>query len=841
MPKVPRDLETICLKCLQKEPHKRYVAASALAEDLDRFLSGQPIAARPTGVWERVVKWARRRPAAAALVVVLMFAWIAPVVTGLIFNAYAQRHARGAKKANEDALKLVLDLETARNQAAKDREAARLASAEAERDRAAAKVERERADIASKRIGKDIYVADLRLAQKAWDEARIGRVLELLDGQHPERTVGVDLRGFEWHYLKRLCHTELFTLQAPNGFTGGFWIAYSPDGTRLVTCGSSSVLRTWDAATGRELHDFKGHSRNDAVWRAVFSPDSKWIASGTGEFGNAHKGEVKLWDADTGKLVRDLQTEGGAITGLAFNADGTRLAAATGDKMIKVWDPASGELVHKMPTQRKVTGISYSSAANQLAWCTEYNTSAGNSAGDVVIMDMATSKYIGGATGYLGRLNGVSFSPDGKRIAACGDMGVKIWNVGGGDEMFFRGEAPGYGERGVTWSPDGKRLAAGSFNQIKIWDLATGQELNTIKGHLSYILSVAFSPDGKRIASTDGTPKVWDSSKGHEPLTVPGELGRWFNGIAFEPGGKELAVATGNGPIWLLDPATGKKLRTLEGHKNWAVALAYSADGKRLASASVDQTARVWDAATGKEINKLEDDEDGFNGIALSPDGRLIATGSGVRYTRVGEPRRRHGQVKLWDAVTGKPMRTLRINTADKERPLVTSVAFSHDGKWLAAGLTQYGRPVANPPTGHPPVQFYSGAVAVFDVATGQEVALLADSQEVHSVVFSRDSAQIACGGNNGWLKIWNTATWMERFNPKGHTEEVNGVAFSPDGKRVASVSRDNTVRLWDTATGQEILTLRGEVVMGVAFSPSGNRIAATGPKLRIWDATPRE
>jgi eukaryotic-like serine/threonine-protein kinase len=836
--KMPRDLETICLTCLQKEPHKRYATASALVEDLDRFLSGQAIAARPTRTWERIVKWARRRPAAAALVIVLMFAWIAPVVTGIIFNAYAQSWARTAKKSSEDALTLILDLEAARKEAANDRQAAGLANADAERDRAAAKADRERADIAAKRIGRDIYVADMRLAQQAWDETRLFRVLELLEGQRPEKTVGIDLRGFEWHYLKRLCHTERFTLDAPVG-AGGFCVGYNHDGTRLVTCGSNQVLKVWDAATGKELRFLRGHSLQDAVWVAVFSPDGKWIASGTGEYGNATKGEVKLWDAETGKLIRDLQTEGRGIMSLAFNSEGTRLAAATAEKAIKIWDPATGELVHTIPTPTKVNGIAYSPVANHLAWVTEYNAPAGNYLGELHFWDVTVNKPHGAISGYLGRLHRVAFSPDGKRIAVSGDMGVKVWDTASTKEIHhFAGTVHRFTSLDVKWSHDGKRLASGHGSQIKIWDATTGHELQTIKGHLRYVHSLAFSRDGRHLASTDGwQAKVWDTTKAQDPLTVPGEMGWWYGGVAFSPSGKELAVGTGTGPVRILDPGSGKTLRTLEGHTQWVLSLAYSGDGKRLVTASNDKTARIWDVEAGKQIRILEHTDE-VNGVAFSADGTLIATGSGERYQRSGATGERpRGEVKLWDAKSGKLIRAFAIVTVDRSRPLVTSIAISPDGNWLAAGLTQHARPKEGQPAG----EFHSGGVPVWEISTGKEVTFLSDYQEVHNLAFSRDGSRLAACGLHGSIKFWNIANWMERFTFKGHTEEANGVAFSPDSARVASVSRDQTVRVWDTSTGQETMALRADAIMRVAFSPDGHRIAATGPTLRIWDATPRE
>lgn len=191
----------------------------------------------------------------------------------------------------------------------------------------------------------------------------------------------------------------------------------------------------------------------------------------------------------------------------------------------------------------------------------------------------------------------------------------------------------------------------------------------------------------------------------------------------------------------------------------------------------------------------------------------------------------------LWDAATGRELRRFKVATVDKDRPFVTSVAFSPDGKWLAAGLTQHARPADTPQKW----QFYSGAIVVWDLATDKEIAFLPDFHHVNDVAFSKDGARIASACLSGTLKTWHTSTWKEDHVFKGHTTDVNSVAFSPEGKRLASTSDDGTVRLWDVATGQELFLFRAQTNRIVVFSPDGNRLVATGSFVKFWDATPRE
>jgi WD40 repeat protein/mono/diheme cytochrome c family protein len=293
----------------------------------------------------------------------------------------------------------------------------------------------------------------------------------------------------------------------------------------------------------------------------------------------------------------------------------------------------------------------------------------------------------------------------------------------------------------VAYSPDGKALASGGGDKIiRLWDVATGKQVATLDGHGSEVGSLAYSPDGKALAagSGDGTIKLWDTGTTKETATLKGHTGRVCS-VAFSPDGKTLASASvDEAVIKLWDVAAGKGKFSLKGHTGDVIVVTFSPDGKTLASGSVDKMIKLWDVATGQERATLIGHTGMVHDVAFSPDGKTLASCGGGGLDKPGE-------VKLWDVATGRERATLKGHTGG-----VVSVAFSPDGKTLASG----------------------GKGGGF--------------------------------GTPGEVKLWNTATGRELATLRGHTELVSCGAFSVDGKMFASGGLDNTIRLWDVATGKE-------------------------------------
>ena len=406
----------------------------------------------------------------------------------------------------------------------------------------------------------------------------------------------------------------------------------------------------------------------------------------------------------------------------------------------------------------------------------------------------------------------------------------------------------------VAFSPDGKTLASGSYDRtIRLWDVTTGRPIGQpLTGHNGEVTSVAFSPDGKTLASgsADASVRLWDVTTGRpigQPLT--GHNGE-VTSVAFSPDGKTLASGSYDGTVRLWDVATGRPIRQpLTVHNSWVFSVAFSPDGKTLASGNADGTVRLWDVATGRPVGQPLTGHTGeVFSVAFSPDGKTLASGNGSDRT-----------VRLWNVTTGRPIgQPLTGHTG-----WVFSVAFSPDGRTLASGSDDRtvrlwdvttGRPIGQPLTGH------TGAVtSVAFSPDGRTLASGSDDRTVRlwnvttsraightgavaSVAFSPDGRTLASGSDDETVRLWNVTSGRPIGQPlTGHTYGVTSVAFSPDGRTLASGSDDETVRLWNVTSGRPVgqpLTGHTDGVTSVAFSPDGRTLASGSidGTVRLWD-----
>jgi WD40 repeat protein/predicted Ser/Thr protein kinase/predicted Zn-dependent protease len=810
------DVETIAARALAKDKGGRYASAGELAADLRRHLAHQPILARPPSALYQLRKFARRHRALVSAVAGVLAALVAGAAIAVAY-ALREREQRQiavmktgeATHAQEVAKQKAIDEQNARAEAeqmARDEKAAR---AEAERKTEDEKRARGQAERHRQAARQNLYVANVRLARQAWEEGRLEQMRQLLSEAAAGLAGDEDLRGFEWHYLWRLTRPVEQVLRVPT--LGVRAVAFSPDGRQLATAGQGGVIRLWDTATGQGPRPLTGPDLY--IYGLAYSPDGRQLASA----GRTNTGGVvRVWDAASGRELKALPVQSQAARGVVFSPDVRRLAVACWNSPAegpggakgpfggRLWlfPLTDGGTVVTTPVLNvPLDGIASNPDGSRLA-------AAGPEDRKVRIWDAATAREVLTFPGQV-----VTFSPDGRYLASALEDVVSIREADTGKEVrALKGHAAPV--RGLAYSRDGKRLAScGDDETVRVWEADTGRMLDTFKGHTRPVLGLAFSPDGRIVASAsdDQTIRVWRVGTGHDAREVvrPGGLTR----LALSRDGLRLATGGPKEEVRIWDAASGAPLVTVPNAAPGArggpiVGLAFNRDGRRLAGAT-DHFVYVWDAATGQAIGTPQEVPPGTSALAYSPDGRLLAVA-------------RQGGVELRDA---EAMRWLRWLSIPAMHP--TTFAFRPDGRRLAAtGLGEI--------------------VGQAEVATGQQLSALFQWHQIQvraSVAYSPDGRRLASAGQDGDVLSWDADAEVNRhlIHYEGHNGYVNCLAYSPDGRRLVTGGEDRTVRVWDAATGKELLTLRlPGAVHGLVFSPLGDALFAhDADAVWVWETGP--
>jgi WD40 repeat protein len=562
-PAVDRDLETVCLKCLEKDPERRYPTAEALADEFDRYRQGKPIHARPINRLARCWRWCKRNRTIAfvgtAAAILLLVLAIGGPVAALNRSALLEEKTELLGERTgllKDRTRLLGQKTAALDVATFERKQAETA--------------RDDADDARKKTQRTLYVSDMRLVQEYWEPGHIEVCRRLLERYLPKAGEAAgQLRSFEWYYWWRQCHQHLMTLKHQNQVQQ---VAVSSNGQLLAAAEMGGAITLWDLETGEPKRTFRLNDRDCAA--LALSRDGKTLAAAGAQ------GNVAIWDIASGEMVYQFlyNVIRGVPACVAFDADCTRFA----------WSLMGAVCVHARSEDPK-------------KW--------------TVLEGQLEGIYISCQEGTV-----ASHWTTGAKIRFS-----KEWSLA--DESAPPRREYGGPALAITFSNDGALLAAGGREgRVKLWDTATAKQLATLEGHVGIVWSVAISPDARTLASAgaDGKIVLWDAKTGTEKMTISAHTNAVVD-VLFVCDGNTLASAGLDSSIKFWDANTGRLFSTLKGHEASVSCLAPFPDGQRVASACQDGTVKMWSVPNRNDSVFLDISMGMIVGVAFSPDGRQLA------------------------------------------------------------------------------------------------------------------------------------------------------------------------------------------------------------------------
>lgn len=825
-PGVPRDLELICLKCLQKEPRHRYASASQLAEELRRFLAGEPLAVtRPVGAGERLWRWCRRNPPLAGALGLVALLLVAVTAVSIHSAVTSVRDTADLRKKEEEARQARKDAERNAQEASKNRDLAERQSVELLLDKGLALCEQGEVAAGLLWLGRGLELADrsgagedlkhvLRCNLAMWGREvrplqgillhRAGHMAAVLDpeGGHP----GVGGNPRPWTLGQRA-------------------IAFAPNGKTVATAQGKQV-RLWDVASGEAVGTPLEHS--ETLLAVAFSKDGRTLLAGAGP-------SVHFWDP-AGSKPRASGTHARDVTAVAFSSDGVWAATASLDGTVKRWDAASfREVGEPLRTGSPVRDLAFSPDGKLLL------TGSENRA--LQLWDVGTGKPVGEPMQASSDLCHIAFAPDGKTCAGAWDGG-RLWEVPSGrlipGPLVQNAPGPIFA---MAYRPDGKALLTTNMGgALRLWEAPSGKLLRD-QPQKDGLLAVGFTPDGRAYfaSGAEGKVRFHDTATG-QPVGAPVEHSVSVLHTACSPDGQTLLTWDKQGVVRLWGAASrGPQHRPLPAVAG-ARLTAFSPDGRNFAAAT--EVVRLYDAESGKSYGKSMTQDGPVTALVYRPDGKVLLTGGGK-------------SARLWDATSGEPLgppmpQEAPISSArwtgDGSTVLLTSGGVGR--RWnatsgeaigpalslgMAYTLTDDGRLLRATSS--------RVTITMQDAVTGKDLGKeVRQPGFVGAMVFASDGQFLAACGEEASVYLWSPPTGKPFGPPLRHREIVRSLLLSPDDRRLltAGVSGgpQQAARLWDTSRCAAV----GAPIPGVtAMAFSGDArlaLTASGRSFRAWDAT---